>query len=107
MNTNILTALAIGLIGAWASAPLHAQEGSGLAIETVEIDIADLDVAQSGDMELANERVAKAVRRLCPARIEGPVKMYPDHRKCRREALSSARQQLVTIAARGGKRTES
>ena len=98
---NIFKAtIALGLIGTSLSAPLQAQAGGGQVAQTRHVQLADLDVSDRQDLEVLRSRIDMAVRKVCPNRFEGPVKKYPDPRRCRAEAWQDAEQQLGIIIAR-------
>lgn len=67
------------------------------ASRSIEVSFADLNLAENQDMQRLRARIDRAVRRLCPNRIEGPVKVYPDSRLCRQEAWQDADSQLAEI----------
>ncbi|WP_353527001.1 UrcA family protein [Aurantiacibacter hainanensis] len=67
------------------------------ASRSIVVSLADLNLADNQDMQRLRARIDRAVRRLCPNRIEGPVKMYPDSRLCRQESWQDADLQLAEI----------
>ena len=96
MNKYLLATIAIGLLGTSVSMPVYAQDGARKNGRTVTVDFSDLDVADSQDLQSLRSRIDTAVRKVCPARIEGPVKMY---RLCRQASWEDAERQLAEIKA--------
>lgn len=106
MSKNRIASIAIGLAALSISTPLLAQETPDLLVEASPdarvriVDFNDLDLSQTQDMERLRSRVAVAVNWACPARIQGPIKIYPDHRECRENAWNEADRQIANVAAR-------
>lgn len=106
MSKNRIATIAIGLAALSIAAPLQAQEAPDLVVEATPharvriVDFNDLDISQAQDMERLRSRVAVAVNWACPARIQGPIKIYPDHRECRENAWEEADRQIADAAVR-------
>ncbi|MBX7491750.1 UrcA family protein [Qipengyuania sp. 1NDW9] len=106
MSKNRIATIVTGLAALSIAAPLHAQETPDLLVEAAPdarvriVDFNDLDISQAQDMERLRSRVAVAVNWACPARIQGPIKIYPDHRECRENAWDEADRQIADAAAR-------
>ncbi|MBX7528183.1 UrcA family protein [Qipengyuania vesicularis] len=106
MTKNRIGAIAIGFAALAIAAPLQAQDTPDLLVEASPdarvriVDFNDLDISQAQDMERLRSRVAVAVNWACPARIQGPIKIYPDHRECRENAWDEADRQIADATAR-------
>ncbi|MBX7532919.1 UrcA family protein [Qipengyuania sp. 1XM1-15A] len=106
MSKNHIGTIAIGFAALSIAAPLQAQETPDLLVEASPdarvriVDFNDLDISQAQDMERLRSRVAVAVNWACPARIQGPINIYPDHSECRAKAWSEADRQIADAAAR-------
>lgn len=91
---------AAALFGLSIVTPAQAGEKDASAVRTIEIAFADLDLSQSTDMHVLQTRVDRAVRKLCPARIEVGVRTLPDHRVCRKTVRENAARQLASLRTR-------
>lgn len=100
MRKHFTATIAIGLLGAALASPLVAQDGTMRVYRSIEIELSDLDLSDRQDMEALRDRIDTAVRKVCPARFEGPVKKYPDPRGCRKQARNAVEIQLASITAR-------
>ncbi len=96
MKRIFAVTIALGLIGTPLAAPLNAQE----AVSVVEVQFGDLDVSRDSDMQRLRDRINRAVRRLCPRRIESHFVVHANPRLCREEAWQDAEQQLAALSLR-------
>jgi UrcA family protein len=96
MNKYLLATIAVGLFGTAVSMPVYAQDGASKNGRAITVDFSDLNIADSQDLQSLRSRIDTAVRKVCPARIEGPVKMY---RLCRQASWKDAERQLAKIKA--------
>ena len=94
MTTLISATMMVGMTQA-----TNAQDTGGYVARTVDVDISDLDAADRADADIMHARIDRAIRGLCPHRVQGPVKKYLKARECRELAWRSVEQQL---ARRGG-----
>ena len=105
MSKNRSAAIAIGLAALSVSAPLQAREVPDLIVKATPdarvriVDFNDLDISKAQDLERLRSRVAVAVNWACPARMQGPIRIYPDHRDCREEAWEQADRQISDATA--------
>lgn len=107
MGKKRFATIALGLAGLSLPVPLQAQEDpdvlvqpQGYAARIKIVDFGDLDIADEQDMQRLRGRIDVAVRWACPARIEGPVRMFSEHRSCREAAWQRAERQLADVTAR-------
>jgi UrcA family protein len=106
MNRILLSTLALGLAGIPLAVPANAQDASDILVQKERnvrmkvVEYGDLDIANAQDMQRLRDRIDVAVRWACPARIDGPIKIYPDPRGCRRTAWARAEEQLADAIAR-------
>ena len=94
MNNIFSKTLAFGLFAAAMAAPLHAQDE-----RQVVVSFADLDIDSDEGFGALEERIEKAVRKVCRAHMQGPVKTTSDPRDCRVAARQDASLQLARIMA--------
>ncbi|WP_260483409.1 UrcA family protein [Sphingomicrobium flavum] len=102
MKTMVIAAVATCLMSGAIAAPLYAQDGSDVVQRTVEIDVSDLDLSTASGKQVLLARVNRAVRKVCPNRVEGPVKKYPDPKRCSALSWQNAERQIERIEARLG-----
>ncbi|WP_271078272.1 UrcA family protein [Aurantiacibacter sp. MUD61] len=100
MTKTLTTLLALGLATASFAAPVHAQDDSRPDVRQIAVDFSDLDISDAGQMQELRTRVDRAVRRLCPARIEGPVRTLPNARQCRSALWEEAEVDLANLQQR-------
>ena len=98
--TKTISAATVLCLLATVSAPLHAQDATQPAARTMEVRFGDLDIESRHGLAILDARIDKAVRKVCHARFEGPVKTTSDPRDCRIESRQDADVQLARILAK-------
>lgn len=99
MFKKISKLLVFGALATALTAPLSAQESVRGPDRTVEVHFGDLDIDRDEDLGVLKSRIEKAVRKVCRAPMQGPVKTTTDPRDCRVAAREDAQIQLARILA--------
>lgn len=73
-------------------------EGQQIAVRTILVSTADLDLATARGNKVLDERVARAARRACGDRYLDQLEDVGDYFNCRDQTLAEARREIERLS---------